>query len=194
MNKQDFDKQWAYAELHEQELSELVFRKCFMENVRKATKHEDRVECTDFVFSGSKVRAAYRVRRAENVRGRRDLTIRWSTPSGTPTERDKLPTSKAALYAYAWERDDKIIAYVFIDIRSFVASPLFKHPETIQTAKSDGNRFGCWSIPTLQDSGCLIGGMARVGTAIPLRWCSSQEYLRFQSEKGQAARRATNGR
>jgi len=183
MNKEDFARQWEYAERHEQELNQLVFVNCFMDKVRKATPHEDMVECTDFEFSGGRVKVAHRVRRAENVRGRRDLTIRWSTPSGAQTERHKLPRSKAALYAYAWERDGSIIAYVFVDIRRFVASPVFQQPETIQTARSDGNTFACWSIPTLQDSGCLLGGMARVGTAIPLRWCSSQEYLRFQDQK-----------
>jgi hypothetical protein len=183
MVRGSFAERWAYAERHEIELNQLVFTNCFMRNVRKGTKREDMLECTDFVFSGGQVSVAHRVRNAENVRGRRDLTIRWETPSGAPTERHKLPSSNAKIYAYAWEHQGAIVAYVFIDIRKFVESPIFEQPEAIHTARSDGNKFACWSIPSLQDGGCLLGGMARVGTAIPLRWCSSQEYLRIQSQK-----------
>ena len=179
MVSKDFERQWAYAEKHEQELNRLLCDKLFLPSIRKATMYEDMNECTDFVFNQKNLRIAHRVRRVENTKQRRDLTIRWKTKTGALTERDKLKTSEASIYVYAWENEGEIIEYVFIDIQKFVNHPIFEKPEGVRTVNSDRNQFAFWSIYTLQDSGCLLGGMSNIGSAIPCRWRSSQEYFRF---------------
>jgi hypothetical protein len=183
MVSKDFEKQWAYAEQHEQELNRLLCDNLFLPSIRKANKHEDMKECTDFVFNQKNLRIAQRVRRIDNVKQRRDLTIRWETRTGALTERDKLKKSEASIYVYAWEKDGVIVEYVFIDIQKFVNHPIFENPEGIKTVWADGNKFAFWSIYTLQDAGCLLGGMSNIDSAIPCRWCSSQEFFRTREEK-----------
>jgi hypothetical protein len=187
MNRQ-FLKEWQFSLEHEDALNEIVARDVLTKLFKKATMRQDMMECTDALFvGGSSIRIAHRVRRIENTGRRRDFTIRWSLSNGRRTEVDKLRESQVTVYVYAWfdEVENRMDEYIVVDVKAFVRSGLIDNPQKIMRVNSDGNEFGCWSIYSIQDGGCLISGQASMGRAISHRWVSSADYLAARiHEKG----------
>jgi hypothetical protein len=94
-----------------------------------------------------------RVRR--NI-GYRDLTIRWSVPSGYPTEIDKLRKGDGDWFFYFWTDDNDVISdWWIIDIEKMRHAGMLERRWPIKP-NDDGSSFIIVDYDSLQDARCIL--------------------------------------
>lgn len=102
---------------------------------KEASVEQDTKEATDIVFPNKRV--AFRTRRAQFfARYPNEFTIRYSRPSGVPTEYDKIMNGHGdwMFYAFANESGDGFLGWHIIDLHAF--------REKIQAVDGDVRKIG----------------------------------------------------
>lgn len=126
--------------------------------VRAADEDEDIHKATDIVVGVKEGAIACRIRRPGYLETFGDMTIRYSRPTGTSTEFEKIKKGFGRWYLYAWTvwvgEDEKIESWVFIDLDRLRASGLLDNPEPIYNL--NGTSFIAISLEDLENAGCIV--------------------------------------
>ena len=113
----------------------------------------DRARCADVRIKTGGGDVSLRVRR--NI-GYRDLTIRYSVPSGHATEIDKLRKGHGDWFFYFWTNDkDEIADWWIIDITQMRRQGMLESNWPLRT-NNDGSRFIVIDYDALQEAGCIL--------------------------------------
>lgn len=123
--------------------------------IRAADEDEDIHKATDIVVGVKEGAIACRIRRPGYLKAFGDVTIRYSRPTGTPTEFEKIKEGFGRWYLYAWAgKDGRFESWVFVDLNCLRASGLLDNPEPIPNP--DGTSFIAISLEDLEKAGCIV--------------------------------------
>lgn len=151
------DDEWARG--HGKEIAKII-RSLAGEilDVRAADEDEDIHKATDIVVEVKEGDIACRIRRPGYLEKFGDMTIRYSRPTGTPTEFEKIKKGFGRWYLYMWTvwvgKDEKIESWVFIDLDCLRASGLLDNPMPIYNL--NGTSFIAISLEDLEKAGCIV--------------------------------------
>ncbi len=124
-------------------------------------------QATDYVVEAPrKVRVGMRIRRVENTRAMRHLTLRLSRPSGAKTEVQKIKEGYGDVYVYGWILDGRLEEYIIISMAKLRKSGLLDKPDGIQQNRDGSASFAFWRQETLQDAGVILEGCRYPGAAV----------------------------
>jgi len=121
-------------------------------NFEIANEQDDMENGFDMVFKIDSVQCAVRLRR-DNVNFR-DLTVRYSVPSGAKTEYAKLKEGKGDLYFYGWTNDTHISEFILVNIHKLRETSLLDNYKPI--ANTDGTKFIAIPLVDLKNADCIL--------------------------------------
>jgi hypothetical protein len=123
-------------------------------SIQKAEDEDDIHKATDFTVKVETGDIACRIRRSRYLKDFGDITIRYSRPSGTPTEYEKIRKGFAKWFFYGWaDENDKITAWIFVDLDKLRASGLLENRTPV--FNKDGTSFVAIPITDLEKNGCI---------------------------------------
>jgi len=145
---------------------------------RISTFKEDTEEATDFVTAGGHHKWASRMRRTSSCGKKRDVTIRYSLPSGHKTEIHKL--HNVDLYLFAWIDDDgRLDTYCVISVPHLIESKILDTAQIV--SNKDGTKFLAVDALDLQlVPDCLLAGKNNVEQPVRFRWTTSREWAKLK--------------
>lgn len=152
----EIDKAWANG--HDDQIADIWNAVAGLANpLRKGTYEEDTEGLGDYIYYSEHGNClAARVRRWRYfLRYGRQLTIRLSRPTGAKTEYAKIKSGMGDWYLYAYEKQGRLEAWLFIDLHIFRDSGCIDNPDGKKT-NQDGTTFYYWSLPRLKRHGCIV--------------------------------------
>ena len=129
-----------------------IFGVCRPGQIRKATEDEDMHMAADWVAPGGAI--ASRIRHLDYYARFGDFTIRYSRPTGTKTEYEKIVSGCARWYFLGFYKEDDIVYWFIIDLDKLRRTQLLEDAP-IQ-GQGDNIQFKYISISDLYKAGCIV--------------------------------------